>query len=349
MHKVFTILVIIMFLTAGIIITVPSFSEFFQNLFINIFNDFIDILDIKKELTLTQSISKEISEDNKNEDSIISLIEKEILGYRLYITKITANGTEKELQDMKNLGMSQESVIKWFDIDLDKYTQRIGQYLTKLHYPKQAVNNLAFVIVNIKPDNLDKYKIQLPDNSFYRVEPFFTMGGSHTLINSKFGIIVLNQELSFNFDSTLVHELGHHLSYFLTQEEKEQYYALRGIPKETAWITNKWHFSPMEDFAEVYKSTFEPATLYSGAEEAAWKISSGFGELMPPFFGVDPRCNPLNKSDNDVEVQKCRKNAIAQLTTKDDAIAFFYRSPYISSINQNTEQFIDNFLLRLSH
>lgn len=302
-------------------------------------------------IPLNQNVPQEFNKNNQNEVAIISLIKKEILGYQLYITKITANGTEKEIQDVKNSGMPQELIVDWLNIDLDKYAQRIGQNLAEFHYPKQAANNLTFVIVNIKPDNLDKYSLRLPDNNLISGDFLFTMGGLYTS-NGRFGIITLNQSLSIDFNSALAHELGHHLGSFLTREEKERYYELRGIPKETSWFADSWHLSPAEDFAEVYKSIFKPPSFSSGVDEAVWQVRTGFGKLLsPPLqFGIDNKCNPLSlyKSEDDKTVQECRRLAVAKGSAKDDAMAFLYTTPYVSSVDQETKQFITNFLSRLS-
>lgn len=185
----------------------------------------------------------------------------DLWGHQFYTAKIIANNSGDMSSEEK---------------------QAIAQLLKRVNFPPKLSEDLVITLVDpttIKSDDLIKNPTGQTIQLGNALKP---EGGDYVHTNNQTHLIFINS-LTNNYISILTHELGHRISDELTSEEWDEYYKLRNIPKGTPWNQN-WNLSPGEDFAEVYRETYENTAADTKNQ---LHIKTWFGVLVPnSFIGI---------------------------------------------------------------
>lgn len=235
--------------------------------------------------------------------------------------------------------------------------QKIAKIFNFIKIHPAYTKNL--VIVLIDPAVVDKTeRIIIPwldDNISVALQP---EGGTYQ--NVKWGsVIALNNTKGFN-SAVFTHELGHLIGSKLTASDWDKYYKLRNIPVGTSKNLSEWKLSPVEDFAEVFKVTYEQGELFNpwtGQDElfSTWTVGTKYGVLVPSYYGDDfsSPCYDIEESlinkykeqeslavQENEELQNCRRNS--------SATNIFGGPMYTSEVNEPTKLFIKDVVNRLN-
>ena len=304
--------------------------------------------------TPTDSLAIQFSDDGKK---IYPLQYNKLWGHEFFTSKIDQTGN--------------------IDIGLAA-KQTIAKLLNFLDFPPNLTKNLA--IVNVDTTLVGStVLIKIPwieGISAFAIIQQLEGGLYGTLANG--AVIFLNNLVGYDL-AVLTHELGHQISYYLTDQEWDQYYKLRGIPVNTPRRSfGNWSLSPEEDFAEVYKATYKTAIVgseeYSMVEDK-WTIKTKYGIFVPTKYTYSSSCDPIEENaisgllktwekntlsyqidyymppsdimskledqiSADPKVQNCRK--------KSNELNPFGGPAFVSQANPETQQFIKNVIVRLN-
>jgi hypothetical protein len=165
--------------------------------------------------------------------------------------------------------------------------QTIGNVLDALAFPTSLSRHLIIVDVDpsvTKPGD----KLKIPWKSDISIG-FDRQPKEATTSNYGGDVAVVSRNTVVADDrAILAHELGHVISFHLTDQEWAQYYKLRGIPSNTPRSTHEFTTSPDEDFAEVYKAVNKNAVAGPNTFSAEdWTIRTRYGLLVPTMGGAD--------------------------------------------------------------
>jgi predicted nucleic acid-binding Zn ribbon protein len=256
--------------------------------------------------------------------------------------------------------------------------QILAKLFNALDFPTKLTKNLAIINID-KTFEGSTILIKIPwieGISAFAIVQQLEGGLYGTLADG--AVIFLNNLVGYDL-AVLTHELGHQISYYLTDEEWYQYYKLRGIPTNTPIRSfANWGLSPEEDFAEVFKATYKSAIVgsseYSMVEDR-WNIKTKYGFFVPTKYTYSSSCDPIEENvisgllktwekntvsyqmnsylppsdiiskledqiSADPKVQNCRK--------KSNELNPFGGPAFISEADAETQQFIKNVLIRLN-
>lgn len=210
--------------------------------------------------------------------------ESNFWGYDLYTSKVDSTG---------NIDIGSEQ------------KQNIVKLLNALGYPKKLTTKL--IIASLDPTIVkENDTLQIPWTGYpvkFSSATRMENSGLFTQIDGKEGaIIFINNTANFNTE-TLTHELGHYIGTQMTEDEWRKFYKLRHIASGTPRLGSSWESSPTEDFAEVYKATYNQSPLevsrvthrQSGSNE--WDIKTIYGILVPSQTNliIDDKCYELEQ------------------------------------------------------
>jgi hypothetical protein len=142
----------------------------------------------------------------------------------------------------------------------------IKNQITKIAYnakfPKTLLKTIPIVIVNSLAVKSGQYLIDPTTHRMVDVAifgpDFLNIAGKYATYDNGLSVIYINKIVLDRgiLTENLTHELGHAIGDTLTDQDWEKYYQLRNIPKNTPEIGKVQNSSPVEDFAEVYRSVF---------------------------------------------------------------------------------------------
>ena len=264
---------------------------------------------------------------------------KSVLGKNKLNTIITNLDKSKEIspKEVNNLGYTfyLGEIDNGNSIINDTLKNEITKIIYDSKFPKSLLKNTAIIITNslaIKPNQYIKMgNIKL---SLYNFGSSFVCEGGifEQYSNGKYAIyinkdFIINKKMSLK--EILTHELGHIIESKLTTDDWKKYYSLRNIPTNTELDKNEqlWNLSPREDFAEVYKNTFTNID-----------VRTFYGDLKP-VWGFDLICG-------DKGSQSCRIKVLSNPEKYPDD--FKLGSPYESTVNQKTKDFIKSIINKLN-
>jgi len=264
--KIFLFLIIL----GNLIVWPYLFSQEFQNR-ISMLLDY----DFNKLLTTGNLFGR--NDLTKSNSVGINLQQINNVGYSFYLGQIDYSNSPPIGDDLKN---------------------NITQIIYKADFPKRLLSNLAIIIVNtlaITPNE----QIITPNGNINvpSFNPnFLTEGGEYNYNPNNFSIIYINSKKIDLLSGTLTHELGHHISRQLTNEEWAKFYQLRNIPNDAPRFLQNWYISPNEDFAEVYKNSFTnlPVKTYFGILESSHKEIIGMSGYTMDQEG--PTCSNISNA-----------------------------------------------------
>lgn len=238
--------------------------------------------------------------------------------------------------------------------------QEIARLLALIEFPQRLSQELVVVDVDptlVKPGD----QLEIPWQPKQRVRlDLQPMTGTYQSLGS--GAIIALNNLTGTDDETLMHELGHVIGSQLTPDEWTQYYKLRNIPASIPRTTENLVLSPEEDFAEVYKSIYQPGGATVRTQYGLLVPSDAFGDFGSPCYKIEQQIitdyisahlGPMggmadsammDKAEDSVtanpRVQECRQK-------NNGPGSFGVGSMYVSRVDGPTEQFVKGIVGRL--